>query len=125
MEIARVECDNKRCRAPMNGSGYYLSHETVIGGIRMAIIKSEHNPPGDWQNHYCGKACLMLALNEFVEEIAISSPPILGGDKGVVSEIQPPRPYTPLIPPLVRGELKRGQGGVLEEEEDHEDNLGI
>lgn len=69
MEIAKVECDNKRCRAPMNGSGYYLSHETVIGGIRMAIIKSEHNPPGDWQNHYCGKACLMLALNEIVEEI--------------------------------------------------------
>ncbi|KAF0145079.1 MAG: hypothetical protein FD156_1190 [Nitrospirae bacterium] len=90
MEIAKVECDNKRCRAPMNGSGYYLSHVTVTvaGAISMVIIKSENNPPGDWMHHYCGKACLMLALNEFVDEIAISSPPILGGDKGVVNAEQ-------------------------------------
>ena len=73
MEIAKVECDNKRCRAPMNGSGYYVSHEKCEGGIRMAVIKSEHNPPGDWQNHYCGKQCLMLALNEIVEEIQSSA----------------------------------------------------
>ena len=32
---------------------------------------------------------------------------------------QPPRPYTPLLPPLVRGELKRGQGGEFTTEEMH------
>ena len=32
---------------------------------------------------------------------------------------QPPRPYTPLLPPLARGELKRGQGGELTTEEMH------
>ena len=105
MEIARVECDNERCRAPMNGSGYYLSHETVIGGIRMAIIKGEHNPPGDWQHHYCGKACLMLALNEIVEEINNSA-------QGTVPDLRP--------------ETSGVESGLSpQKEEDHEDNLGI
>lgn len=90
MEIAKVECDNKRCRAPMNDSGYYLSHETVIGGIRMAVIKSESNIPGDWQNHYCGKACLMLALNDVVDEIAVhfakETEPVTKGEEGIYED---------------------------------------
>ena len=109
MEIAKVECDNKRCRAPMNGSGYYLSHETVIGGIRMAMIKSEHNPPGDWQNHYCGKACLMLALNEFVEEIhsAVEQQSNSAEAKNI-SDVIP-----------------AGRKPESSEEEDYEDSIGI
>lgn len=109
MEIAKVECDNKRCRAPMNGSGYYLSHEKVTGGIRMAIIKSEHNPPGDWQNHYCGKACLMLALNEFVEEIhsAVEQQSNSAEAKNI-SDVIP-----------------AGRKPESSEEEDYEDSIGI
>ena len=68
MELTKVACD--RCKAGMNGSGYYLRrHKTRKGLLRIELIKSESNIPGDWQNHYCGKACLMLALNEMVDEI--------------------------------------------------------
>jgi len=60
-------CD--RCRAAMNGSGYYVCYEAVTGGLRMAIISSHDMPPGDWQRHFCGRSCLMLGMNELMDII--------------------------------------------------------
>lgn len=112
MEISCVQCD--RCKMPMNGSGFYLSHEKCEGGIRMAIIKSQHNPPGDWMNHYCGKACLMLALNEVMDEV--NAPSIILAEEEIQKELE----RAGLNP------TPTDSGMTNKEEEDYyEDNLGI
>lgn len=67
-------CD--QCEADANGSGYRVGvdfQNAKDGLIEIRIVNNftlGHFPASIVESHYCGKNCLMLALNTIIDSIA-------------------------------------------------------
>lgn len=65
MVIEKILCD--RCKKEVNGKGFSVSAEVLDDRFRLTVTPSLDETGGE---HYCGKQCLLLALNEMVDEVS-------------------------------------------------------
>ncbi len=62
MKATAYLCD--RCKAPVNGKGYSVSFGPDGRGLDIFC-----GIDGLYPRHYCGRQCLMVVLNERVDEM--------------------------------------------------------
>lgn len=62
--MTRQQCICDRCKEEVKPDGYSMS---VTVGITDIAIDVKRGVDTNWENHYCGRNCLMLSVNGLVD----------------------------------------------------------
>lgn len=63
----KIVCN--RCMTECNGGGFAVTHKVYEDRV-IILIEPLTKITANTLSHYCGKHCLMMAINEMVDDIA-------------------------------------------------------